>query len=363
MAFEAESDFSKQLTTRHKCSACFKQYNKKEHLVEHMKVSYHSVHQPRCGVCLKHCKSFESLREHVIGPLPKEDCSRVFSEQGCNLCLKVFDSPISLSEHKRSCRLPAPSPIGTMKLPYSDPIVVSHNGRGPGAIAIDCEMVGGGDDGTLDLCALVCLIDEDENVIFHTYVRPQIPVTNYRYEITGLTEEHLRDAMPLKLVQEKILQILYNGESIVRARMQGGKARLLVGHALEHDLDCLRMTYPDNLLRDTAKYPPLMKTNLVCHSLKYLTQKYLGYNIQTSFHDPYVDSVSAMRLYKRMRAQDHPNDASEISTDAYKSQNVTSKFDSLRAKELEQMSPDELYEISRPNYKCWCLDSSQAIQP
>lgn len=55
--------------------------------------------------------------------------------------------------------------------------------------------------------------------------------------------------MPLKLVQEKILQILYNGESIVRARMQGGKARLLVGHALEHDLDCLRMTYPDNLLR------------------------------------------------------------------------------------------------------------------
>ena len=90
---------------------------------------------------------------------------------------------------------------------------------------------------------------------------------------------------------------------------------------------------------------------------------FFKYNIQTSFHDPYVDSVSAMRMYKRMRAQDHPNDASEISTDAYKSQNVTSKFDSLRAKELEQMSPDELYEISRPNYKCWFLDSSQAIQP
>ena len=70
-----------------------------------------------------------------------------------------------------------------------------------------------------------------------------------------------------------------------------------------------------------------------------------------------------MRLYKRKHAQDHPNDASEISTNAYKSQNVTSKFDSLRAKELEQMSPDELYEISRSNYKCWCLDSSQAIQP
>lgn len=54
---------------RHKCSACYKLYNKKEHLVEHMKVSYHSAHEPRCGVCQKHCRSFESLREHLTGEL------------------------------------------------------------------------------------------------------------------------------------------------------------------------------------------------------------------------------------------------------------------------------------------------------
>ena len=52
---------------RHKCAACYKQYKKKEHLIEHMKVSYHSVHQPKCGVCQKRCKSFESLREHLVG--------------------------------------------------------------------------------------------------------------------------------------------------------------------------------------------------------------------------------------------------------------------------------------------------------
>ena len=52
---------------RHKCIACFKQYKKKEHLVEHMKNSHHSVHQPKCGVCKKHCRTFESLREHVTG--------------------------------------------------------------------------------------------------------------------------------------------------------------------------------------------------------------------------------------------------------------------------------------------------------
>lgn len=70
-----------------------------------------------------------------------------------------------------------------------------------------------------------------------------------RSDVTGLSEEHLIDAMPLKEVQEKISEILYNGESIGIARIDGGKARLLVGHSLEHDLDCLRITYPDHLMR------------------------------------------------------------------------------------------------------------------
>lgn len=48
------------------------------------------------------------------------------------------------------------------------------------AVAIDCEMVGGGSDGTLNLCGRVCLIDEYENIIFHAYVQPQMPVTDYR---------------------------------------------------------------------------------------------------------------------------------------------------------------------------------------
>lgn len=48
------------------------------------------------------------------------------------------------------------------------------------AIAMDCEMVGGGTDGSVEICARVCLIDEDENVLFHTYVKPEIPVTDYR---------------------------------------------------------------------------------------------------------------------------------------------------------------------------------------
>ncbi|GAY40748.1 hypothetical protein CUMW_054340, partial [Citrus unshiu] len=279
---DTEAELPKRSTARHKCVACYKQFKRKDHLIEHMKISYHSVHQPKCAVCQKLFKSFESLREHLTGPLSKAHCLGIFSDRGCNLCMNIFDSPSSLIKHKEACSLSAPVPFektlsnAESQKKISGAIDEKRTCRGPKAVAMDCEMVGGGSNGTLDLCARVCLVDEDENVIFHTYVQPQLPVTNYRYEVTGLTEEDIKNAMPLKEVKDKILEILNNGESTGRLMLDGGKARLLVGHGLEHDLDSLRMNYPDHMLRDTAKYRPLMKTNLVSHSLKYLTRTYLG---------------------------------------------------------------------------------------
>ncbi|KMT13413.1 hypothetical protein BVRB_4g083690 isoform A [Beta vulgaris subsp. vulgaris] len=335
-----------------------------------MKVSYHSVHQPKCGVCRKHCKSFESLREHSKGLLAKDNCSKIFHERGCDLCMEIFDSPILSSEHKWTCRLPPPTRLGTVSSSLMEQeisILDKSNGNiGPQiheAVAIDCEMVGGGSDGTLNLCGRVCLIDEYENIIFHAYVQPQMPVTDYRSDVTGLSEEHLIDAMPLKEVQEKISEILYNGESIGIARIDGGKARLLVGHSLEHDLDCLRITYPDHLMRDTAKYHPLMKTNLVSHSLKYLTKMYLGYDIQMGVHDPYEDCVSVMRLYKRMRDQDHLKDFIGACLPSHVTEFLTNEFEYCKMKDLEKLTPDELYEMSRSKYRCWCLDLLQKVRP
>nr|GMD13868.1 RNA exonuclease 4 isoform X1 [Ipomoea batatas] len=382
-------------TTRHKCPACFKQYKEKKHLVEHMKISCHSVHDPKCGVCKKQCKSFESLREHIagemlghdyehplakkaifmgnlveflcfvehLGPLSKVCCSRIFAERGCSLCLKIFDSSDCLSQHSDICCLPAPIPIDTTGVPCTEPQIDdnlavipendgSDSGHGREAVAIACALVGGGSDGSLDLCARVCLIDEDENIVFHTYVVPHISLTDYRYEITGITEEHMRDAMPLEEVREKILQILYNGESISKVRMGGGRAKALVGHSLARFLYCLGMHYPDHLLRDTSKYRPLTKTNFVSHSLKYLTKTYLGYDIHDGVHDPYQDSVTAMRLYKRMRSQEHQSFASLAAQ-------RSPGFSAFSSGQLGSMTPDELLAISESNYRCWCLDSGR----
>ncbi|PKA56731.1 Small RNA degrading nuclease 1 [Apostasia shenzhenica] len=329
-------------TLRNKCAACFRQYNKMEHLVEHMRISFHSVHEPKCGICRKHCRSFESLREHLIGPLPKIECAKVFSSQGCNLCLNIMESPHALRSHRGHCQLSRATQI--------DPR--SQSAR---IVAMGCKMVGGGSDGSLDICARVCLIDEEENVIFHTYIRPQIPVTNYRYESTGMRPESLRDAMPLKQAQRKIEEYLCNGEAIWKIRSRGNaRARVLVGHGLDHDLESLGIEYPQFLIRDTANYPPLMKTSKLSNSLKYLTQTFLGYDIQTGIQDPYEDCVAAMRLYMRMRAQPHPRDYASGAGEAQSPSSFASS--SWRQRELERMSPEALLEISASDYYCWCMD-------
>ncbi|KAG5587037.1 hypothetical protein H5410_047471 [Solanum commersonii] len=80
-------------TTRHKCLACYKQCKRKEHIIEHMQTSHHSVHDPTCG------------------PLAKVNCSSIFAERGCILCLKICSSVDSLNEHKEMCHLTTPQPI------------------------------------------------------------------------------------------------------------------------------------------------------------------------------------------------------------------------------------------------------------
>ncbi|XP_027769993.1 zinc finger protein 319-like [Solanum pennellii] len=170
-------------TLRNKCAACYRQFNKMEHLVEHMRTSYHSVHEPMCLICRKHCRSFESLREHLIGPLPKAECEKIFKERGCDICLTLLASRNALRTHKESCQLSRSNNgllyrMTRLGLGFQDDLKIS-NGQGK-VVALSCKMVGGGNDGSLHLCARVCLIDEHERILFESYVAPNIPITNYR---------------------------------------------------------------------------------------------------------------------------------------------------------------------------------------
>ncbi|KAM0997764.1 hypothetical protein ACFX2I_007592 [Malus domestica] len=334
-------------TLRNKCAACYRQFNRIEHLVEHMRTSYHSAHEPMCGICKKHCRYFESLREHLIGPLPKQECRNIFSTRGCKICFAILESPYALRVHQDRCQLSGGN-AGLLarfaNLGIRDNTESGSTG-GTQVVALACKMVGGGSDGSLDLCAKVCLTDEYDNIIFQSYVMPLIPVTNYRYETTGIRPEYLRDAIPLRQVQKKIQDFLRNGEPMWKIRLRSGRARILVGHGLDHDLDSLQVEYPQVMIRDTAKYPPLMKSSKLSNSLKY--------DIQTGIQDPYEDCVATMKIYKRMRSQVHKVEAYPLASDTQNRNN----FAAWRRNELERMSPDQMMEISRSDYYCWCLDS------
>ena len=59
-------------------------------------------------------------------------------------------------------------------------IQAENNRTSVSAVSLGSEMVGGGQDGSLDLCAKLCLVDEEEKLLFYTYVKLQLPVTSYR---------------------------------------------------------------------------------------------------------------------------------------------------------------------------------------
>ena len=49
--------------------------------------------------------------------------------------------------------------------------------------ALNCEMVGGRHDDSLYLYARVYLVEKEENLIFETYMKPQLPVIDYKWQI------------------------------------------------------------------------------------------------------------------------------------------------------------------------------------
>ncbi|RCV24280.1 hypothetical protein SEVIR_5G071000v4 [Setaria viridis] len=340
-------DSSSDAHGRHRCAACFRQFNKMEHLVEHMRAARHSAHEPRCGLCGKHCRSFEALRDHLgVGgsTLPKATaCADAFAARGCAICLRVTP------HHRASCTL--------ARTPRTPQAAAPPQGGGSGrALALGCKMVGAGSDGSLDVVARVCVVDEQENIVYEAFVKPLIPVTHYRYETTGIRPENLRDgggAVTVKAAQRRVQDLLLAGEQPWKVRTSRGRARLLVGHGLDHDLDALGMDYPAYLKRDTAAYPPLMKTSKLSNSLRFLTRTYLGYEIQTGHQHPYEDCVAAMRLYRRMKEQGHTRRGGDADEPAASADQA---FPAWRQRELERMTPEELLRLSTPDYRCWCLD-------
>lgn len=152
-------------------------------------------------------------------------------------------------------------------------------------VAIDCEMVGVGPEGSISALARVSLVNFHGQVIMDKYVRPLEKIVDFRTEWSGIRPHHLKDGCSLREVQEELCELL--------------KDKILVGHSLINDFKVLFLNHPRRMTRDTAKYRPF---RALCKgktpSLKKLSQEVLGLTIQQGEHDSVDDARVAMLLYR-----------------------------------------------------------------
>ena len=83
------------------------------------------------------------------------------------------------------------------------------------------------------------------------------------------------------------------------------KGRILVGHALKHDLDALLLSHPRSMIRDTARHLPFRKKYAKgkSPSLKKLTKEVLKVQIQSGEHSSVEDARATMLLYKSDKSE------------------------------------------------------------
>lgn len=151
-------------------------------------------------------------------------------------------------------------------------------------VAIDCEFVGVGPQDVSAL-ARVTIVNFYGHVVMDEYVRPKGKVTDWRTNVSGIAPWHMKFAIDFDEAQSKVESIL--------------KDKILVGHALENDLDKLELSHPTSMIRDTSSFPPFRTISSGrTPRLKNLAKHFLNLDIQTGEHNPIEDARATMLLYR-----------------------------------------------------------------
>ena len=166
-----------------------------------------------------------------------------------------------------------------------------NEGLAPGVklgkyLAVDCEMVGVGENGYEDALARVSVVDFNGRQVYDSFVRPTERVTDWRTHVSGVSPKHMRTARDFDQVQKQIAELL--------------KGRILVGHDIKHDLGALKMDHPVKDLRDTAKFSGFKKYgNGPKPALRVLAHELLGIEIQKGEHSSIEDARVTMVLFRK----------------------------------------------------------------
>jgi RNA exonuclease 4 len=153
-------------------------------------------------------------------------------------------------------------------------------------IAMDCEFVGVGPEGIQSELARVSIVNFHGHTIYDKFVKPREKVTDWRTFVSGIRPSDMQLAISFKQAQSEVSEIL--------------KDRVLIGHAIHHDLEALYLTHPKRAIRDTSKHTPFKQkySKGKTPSLKKLASEILGFCIQSGEHSSVEDAKATMLIYK-----------------------------------------------------------------
>lgn len=157
-------------------------------------------------------------------------------------------------------------------------------------VAMDCEMVGVGPEGRDSVLARVSLVNAMGHCIYDKFVKTLEEVVDYRTAVSGVRPSDLEKGEDFYKVQKEVSDLL--------------SGRILVGHAVHHDLKVLYLSHPKRQIRDTSAYRPFR--NMFggrTPSLKGLSERLLGVKVQEGEHSSVQDAQAAMRCYTMYRKQ------------------------------------------------------------
>ncbi|KAJ2762250.1 3'-5' exonuclease [Coemansia sp. BCRC 34490] len=218
-------------------------------------------------------------------------------------------------------------------------------------LAIDCEMVGAGFKGSRAILARVSVVNYYGHVVMDTFVKPLEPVTDYRTWVSGIRKSDLENpGVPhFRDVQARVADLI--------------KDRVLVGHAIKHDLKALMLSHPAPLIRDTSRYngfksmmPP---NNGATFALRKLAATLLNISIQEGEHSSVTDAKTTMLLYRKVK----DDWERELAPKRYKAQikkiRTKERFDQLRAERKEANEQQQLAQRQRLQLNPYQLSTSK----
>lgn len=140
------------------------------------------------------------------------------------------------------------------------------------------------------MLARVSIVNQHGHCVYDHFVRPMEEVVDYRTKVSGVRKHDLENGKEFAVVQKEVGEIL--------------QGRILVGHAIQHDLQVLYIGHPKKEIRDTSRYKRFRQvTNGRTPSLKKLSAQVLGVSVQEGEHNSVQDAQATMRLYTMFRKQ------------------------------------------------------------